>query len=205
MIKWIITTVISLAVVAVGLGFYLQPDSLALCPHNQGRPVTREGCRAAEVIVVISGGDTDARVDHAIKLYENGWAPLLIFSGAAEDKNGPSNAAAMRKKAVDRGVPASSILIEEASENTNRNAVLTAEILRYNNIKDVILVTSGYHMRRAMMEFSNATKSDQVVIRTAPTNDKHWNWWWWLTPRGWWLALSEFGGSVNVYFRGDQP
>ena len=40
-------------------------------------------CRKADAIVVVSGGDTNARTDEAIKLYKEGWAPLIVVSGAA--------------------------------------------------------------------------------------------------------------------------
>lgn len=200
--KWILSTVIILAVIIVGLSLYLQPNSFALCPYNHGEPVTREGCGPAGAIVAISGGDTMARTKAAVELYKKGWAPTLIFSGAAEDKGGPSNAMAMRADAIAQGVPANAILIEEQSENTKQNAEKTRELLKSRGISDIILVTSGYHMRRAMLEFTALTREDNVRIRTAPTDDSHWGWWWWLTPRGWWLAGSEFAGVMAFYLGG---
>lgn len=200
--KWLLTAAALLVVIIVGLSLYLQPNSFALCPHNQGKPVTREGCAPAGAIVAISGGDTAARTRAAVELYKHGWAPTLIFSGAAEDKDGPSNAAAMRLDAMHQGVPSEAILIEEVSENTRQNAEMTSELLRSNNISDIILVTSGYHMRRAMLEFIALTRDDNVTIRSSPTNDSHWGWWWWMTPRGWWLATSEFGGIIALYLGG---
>ena len=191
-----------LIIIVLALSLYLQPNSLALCPFNQGKPVTREGCGPAGAIVAISGGDTTARTKSAVELYRHGWAPVLVFSGAAEDKDGPSNAAAMRLDAISQGVPAEAILIEELSENTRQNAEMTHELLKDRGITDIILVTSGYHMRRAMLEFSTLTKNDQVSIRTAPTADAHWGWWWWLTPRGWWLAIGEFGRIIAFYLGG---
>ena len=200
--KWLLAILTIFIVMTVGLGLYLQPNSFALCPYNQGKPVTREGCAPAGAIVAISGGDTAARTAAAVELYKNEWAPVLIFSGAAEDKDGPSNAAAMRLDAIKQGVPAGAILIEEMSENTNQNARMTRDLLRRHGISDIILVTSGYHMRRAMLEFSSMTSEDQITIRSSPTYDSHWGWWWWLTPRGWWLALSEFGGIMSFYLGG---
>lgn len=197
--KWIIVACFLLGVIVVGLSLYLQPNSLALCPYNQGKPITREGCAPVGAIVAISGGDTAARTKHAVELYQHGWAPLIVFSGAAEDKAGPSNAAAMRLDAISLGVPASDILIEELSENTKQNARLTHELLKDHGISEVILVTSGYHMRRAMLEFSALTRDDTITVQSSPTNDKHWDWWWWLTPGGWWLAVGEFGRIIAFF------
>jgi uncharacterized SAM-binding protein YcdF (DUF218 family) len=89
-------------------------------------------------------------------------------------------------------------LIEEFSENTSENAQRTRELLQKYNLHDIILVTSGYHQRRASMEFAAYTKNDNVQIRNAPTDDRDWGWWWWLTPRGWYLALSEFGKIIAL-------
>lgn len=200
--KWLFMVIAVFIIIAVGLSLYLQPNSFAMCPYNQGGPVTREGCAPAGAIVAISGGDTAARTKAAVELYKHGWAPTLVFSGAAEDKDGPSNAAAMRLDAMRQGVPSEAILIEEMSENTKQNAEMTRDLLKEHGISDIILVTSGYHMRRAMLEFTALTRDDNVTIRTAPTSDSNWGWWWWLTPRGWWLALSEFGGIIAFYLGG---
>ncbi len=200
--KWVIGIITLFAVMAFGLGIFLQPSSFTLCPHNNGKPVTREGCAAAEALVVVSGGDTPARTKKAVEMYKNGWAPRIIFSGAAADKEGLSNAAAMRLDAMNQGVPAGDILIEEFSENTSENAERTRELLSRYDIHDIILVTSGYHQRRANMEFAAYTAGDGVVIRNAPTNDRDWGWWWWLTPRGWYLALSEFGKIIALKIGG---
>src|SRR5690606_33068531 len=81
---------------------YLGPDDLMGCST---RPSSEPGCEPADVIVAVSGGDTAARTREAIRLYHDGWAPRLVFSGAAEDKNSPSNAAVMRDIALASGVP----------------------------------------------------------------------------------------------------
>jgi uncharacterized SAM-binding protein YcdF (DUF218 family) len=109
----------------------------------------------------------------------------------------------MRQDALDQGVPPTAILTEELSENTSENAQKTRDILLNNGIKDIILVTSGYHQRRASLEFAAYTKNDGVTIRNAPTDDRDWGWWWWMTPRGWWLATSEFTKIVVLHARGD--
>ncbi len=200
--KWLIIAFALIVITVIGLSVYLQPNSFSLCPGGQGKPTTREGCTAAGAIVAISGGDTTARTKHAVDMYKNGWAPVIIFSGAAEDKEGPSNAAAMRLDAISQGVPTTDILIEEMSENTRQNAEKTRLLLKSREINDIILVTSGYHMRRAALEFGVLTSEDNVLIRTSPTTDKDWDWWWWLTPRGWWLAFGEFGRIIAFYVGG---
>lgn len=187
MIGRILAIVICLAIIIVGVSVYLSPDSLAGCQAPDGQ----DQCRRAQAIVVVSGGDTNARTDEAIKLFKADWAPLIIVSGAAADKSGPSNAAAMRQRAIDSGVPEDSVVAEEYSETTKQNAANVRQVIERQQIDDIILVTSGYHMRRASLEFKSQLPN-QVVIRTHPaTDDRQWGVAWWLTPWGWWLAVSE--------------
>lgn len=174
------------AIMVIGLGLYLAPDGLRDCHY----PATEGACQAADAIVVISGGDTNARTDEAIRLFQQKWAPLLIVSGAAADKTSQSNAAAMRQRANSQGIPLTQIIAEERSETTKQNAVEVKTIAQQRQLKRLILVTSGYHMRRAQSEFA-AHMPDMTIVPHPVASDKHWGPMWWLTPWGWWLALSE--------------
>ena len=199
--KWLLAILTIFIVMTVGLGLYLQPNSFALCPYNQGKPVTRVGCAPAGAIVAISGGDTHARADKAISLFKNGWASKIVFSGAAADTSGPSNAKVMRDRAINAGIPSGDILIDEYSRNTTENAKNFSEIFKDNNIEKVILVTSGYHQRRASLEFNQ--KSPNVVVLNAPVlSDKNWGFFWWLNPYNWWLASSEAIKILAFYITG---
>lgn len=172
---------------------YLGPDDLAKCGIEPDDSLV--GCQKADAIVAVSGGDTESRVDEAIKLYKNGWAPILIFSGAAADKSGPSNAEVMRSRAVALGVEPSSIVIEDSSVNTSENAEKTTSVFRQKNIKSVILVSSAYHERRVGLEFER--KTSDVELRRHPVGqDKQWSAFWWLSPTGWYLAMSELVASL---------
>jgi len=166
---------------------YLDVDNLRDCGAT---PSTKKGCQAADAIVAISGGDTTARTNEAIKLFKNGWGQVLIFSGAAADKSGPSNARVMEEQAISAGVDPTDILIDEASETTAQNAAETSNIFKTNGITSAIIVTSAYHERRAMLEFDK--RATGVEIRGHPVaTDNQWGPFWWLTPTGWALALSE--------------
>lgn len=194
--KWFIGVVVLLVALIVGISVYLQPNNFIGCGE---KPVSGSQCDKADAIVVVSGGDTEARTAAGISLYKNGWADYLVLSGAAFDKSGPSNAAAMKLQAEDAGVPASAILIDEDAANTQQNAENTQSIFEENSFGDVILVTSGYHQRRASLEFNKGTET--VTIRNYPVlQDDDWNWYWWVTPRGWWLAGGEVAKIIAFYF-----
>ena len=197
--KTVGSIVLALVLIVIGLSIYLAPDDLNRC-HTQ--PSNEAPCLRADAIVAVSGGDTQARTAGAIELYNQGWAPLLIFSGAAQDKSGPSNAEAMRTYAIAHGVPEDAIVMEQRSETTKQNAENTQSIFEQHGITSVILVTSGYHQRRAGLEFSSRTN---VTVRNHPVlRDSQWSPTWWLTPTGWYLAVSEFIKILAFYAGGSR-
>src|SRR6218665_1217250 len=95
--KWLLIIPIVIVALIVGLSIYLQPNSFVGCGAT---PIANTQCDEADAVVVVSGGDTEARTQAGIELYKNGWANALVFSGAAYDKTGPSNAAAMAQQAI---------------------------------------------------------------------------------------------------------
>jgi uncharacterized SAM-binding protein YcdF (DUF218 family) len=196
--KYLLTIPILLIAIIVGLSIYLQPNDFIGCGDA---PIDTAPCQSADAIVVVSGGDTNARTDEGIKLLEAGWAPVIVFSGAAQDKTGPSNAAAMKMRAVDAGIDEQKILIEELSETTTQNAKNTQSIFKNNDYKSVILVTSGYHQRRANLAFEAGAPQTTILNRPL-TEDKDWSVWWWATPRGWWLAGGEVVKIIALYTQG---
>lgn len=178
---------------------YLGPDDLKKCGDQ---PSSVAGCSAANAIVAVSGGDTQARTAEAIKLYQHNWAPKLIFSGAALDPSGPSNAAAMKKQAITAGVPTSAIVTEELSQNTEENALNTVNIIKKEGVERIILVTSAYHQRRASIEFSKVFGPSVQIVNHPVAQDNQWSGLWWMTPIGWWLAIGELVKILFLYVGG---
>lgn len=171
----------------VVISLFLRVDSLGRCSSH---PSDVRGCGSSDVIIAVSGGDTSARAQYAIDLYQRGWGSKLIFSGAALDKSGPSNAAVMRVQAIAQGVDEADIIIEPDSATTSENAERTAKILTEIGADSAILVTSGYHQKRTLIEFER--QATEVDFRAQPSaSDRQWSVWWWTTPHGWYLALSE--------------
>ena len=187
LLKIVVVILVIFFATAWAISSYLEVDNLHGCGDA---PSAKKGCQPADAIVAISGGDTSARAAEAIKLYQNGWGQMLIFSGAAADKSGPSNARVMEAQAIEAGVDPSVIILDEVSETTAENASETSNIFKQHGIKSAILVTSAYHERRAMLEFDN--RATGVEIRGHPVaHDSQWGSFWWATPVGWSLAISE--------------
>ncbi|MBS0525556.1 MAG: YdcF family protein [Proteobacteria bacterium] len=101
-------------------------------------------------IVVLGGGWNDLRILHAAHLYKRGVAPRIIVSGgdlAADPAAARPEAEDMKRLLVLVGVPADSITTEDASRNTAENIANVREIV---GDQPVALVTSAYHMKRAL-------------------------------------------------------
>ena len=68
------------------------------------------------------------------------------------------------------GVPGRSMLLERNSRNTYDNALYTAVVLNNKNIKRILLVTSAFHMRRAVALFEK--QGFDVVPAISPNPGK---------------------------------
>ncbi len=186
--RFLIVIIVAVALLfGVALPRYLAPNDIASC----NGPATSAPCMKADAVVAISGGDTLARAREAVKLYKAGWATTLIFSGAASDKSGPSNANVMKADAESLGVPSSAIRIDKDANTTSENAVNVTKMAKANGYSRLILVTSGYHQRRASLEFNKAGGKSIQIVNHPVQSDNQWSNWWWVTPVGWWLSGSE--------------
>jgi uncharacterized SAM-binding protein YcdF (DUF218 family) len=166
-----------------GLGFWLSPqDSLA----------------KSDAIVAISGGETTSRAEEAVRLYKEGWAPLIIFSGAALDPTGPSNAQAMKTLAIAQGVPADAIIIDEVSTTTTENADAVAKLTSDRQLHQIILVTSPYHQRRASVTFERALGKGVAILNHSTTDQAWRRAHWWATDYSRQLTISELQKTLYV-------
>lgn len=139
-------------------------------PLNDPYPVRQvETLPAADAIVLLGGGirpiqgdmiypDLSGSTDrtwHAARLYHAGKAPLIIASSGNVwvYPKSQSKADAMGMLLNAFGVPDDAILIEGRSRNTRQNAVFTAKLAADRGIRQVLLVTSYWHLRRAEAAF----------------------------------------------------
>jgi uncharacterized SAM-binding protein YcdF (DUF218 family) len=172
-----------------GIGYYLSPQSQLA---------------KADAIVAVSGGETQSRTEEAIKLYQDGWAPLLIFSGAAADPNGPSNARAMAAIAERAGVPRSAMLLDETSANTRENASNVKALIDGQNVDSIILVTSPYHQRRAEITFRRALGPTHAIINHSAIDHRWRRSHWWASDYSRSLTFSELGKVAYELTSGQQ-
>jgi uncharacterized SAM-binding protein YcdF (DUF218 family) len=142
----------------------------------------------AEAIVVLGGATKSIepprlmvdinehgdRLFYAAYLYHTQRAPVIILAGGRISwrGQGSSEAADMTTLLEMLGVPPQSIIEEPFSLNTYENAVNVLEILQEKGIKQILLVTSAFHMPRSMAIFTKlgidaiAAPTDFLVTRT---------------------------------------
>ncbi len=107
---------------------------------------------ASDGIVVLTGGA--GRVEAGLDLLERGRAPLMLISGVAAHLGLDQVV-----RAVGRSVPpglSGRISLGHDAATTVGNAMETASWARANGLHSLIVVTAGYHMRRALAEIATA-------------------------------------------------
>ena len=89
-----------------------------------------------------------ARVDHAIELWRRGMAPRIIFTGGFGEHDTTSEAAVAERYAIEHGVPARAILIENTGRSTIESLRRVATLMDGEPSREVILVSDPFHMLR---------------------------------------------------------
>ena len=126
--------------------------------------------RKADVIAVFAGGVGESgragggyqeRVQHAANLYLAGYSSHLVFSSGFVFAF--QEAEVMRDLAVALGVPTEVIILERQASSTYENVIYTRDIMIENNWEQLLVVSSPYHMRRAMLTWRKQAPSFQVV------------------------------------------
>lgn len=122
-----------------------------------GRQSTEDEARQADVIIVMGAAEYSgrpspalrARLDHALHLYKNQFAPLVMTTGGKGGDPVYTEADVGRAYLMDRGVPAQSIITEPQGESTMYSVSAAAEIMDRMGLETCILVSDGYHIFRA--------------------------------------------------------
>ena len=76
----------------------------------------------------------------------------------------------MKAIAIDNGIPADAISLEEKAADTYENVVFTRGLLASHGWRRIALVSSPYHMRRAIMTWHKVAPEIEVVATPPPSS-----------------------------------
>lgn len=138
--------------VVVGVGF------VAYTTYRIWDAAVRDDRGGADAIVVMGAAQYDgrpspvfaARLDHAIELYRDGVAPLLIVTGGKLADDRTTEAATARAYAIEHGVPADAIIGEDGSRSTLTSIRAVASLMADADVQHAVFVSDPTHMYRVL-------------------------------------------------------
>ena len=125
---------------------------LVTSQHDQRRPV--------DAIIVLGAAQYNgrpspvlrARLDHAIGLYREGYAPLIVVTGGVGRGDTLSEAVVGRRYLVAREVPDESVIAEPVGRDTRASMTAVGQWLHGRGLRRVLLVSDPFHMFRLRLE-----------------------------------------------------
>lgn len=135
--------------------------------HHMNHALEKSDC-------ILALGSHDLRVaERAGELYLQGWAPLVIMSGGlgnfTQEIWTEKEADKFAAVAIEKGVPASAILIENNSTNTGENILFTQKLLQEKklDLQSFIVVQKPYMERRSYATFKKHWPDKKLLV-TSP-------------------------------------
>ena len=176
---------IMVVAVAVGFGGFLV----------QLRGAEAQPAKRADGIVVLTGGSS--RVSDAMELLAGGYGRRLLISGVH-----PTSAASdiSRSLSDNQSLLRCCVDLDRSAVNTRSNAAETRRWAHERGFKSLIVVTSNYHMPRAIVELSHAMP-DVYLIPFAVVGEKWRDESWWVSGATVRLLLSEYVKYVAAELR----
>lgn len=166
--------------------------------------IVKADVQSPDAIVVLSGSSTYLeRAARAADLYRGGRAPLILLTNDGvvsgwdnrEDRN-PFYYELTTRRMQQQGVPADHISVAPGlAGGTYDESLLVRDFAVAHGLKRLLVVTSGYHSRRALWSMRHACAGSgiEIGIDSAPTG---WQtpspWLWWAKRRGWKLVGGEY-------------
>ena len=159
--RWIrrtITVIVILALIAPAYG-------ISQVWRAANNPVVRQ----ADVIVVLGtaqlngkpGDALEARLVEAKRIFELGYAPVIITVGAGAPGDRTTEAASGKYWLRTEGIPSRKITAVEEGRDTLTSTKAYVAVMKKRYVSDVIIVTDPFHCARAI-----TMANDQGVLAT---------------------------------------
>ena len=160
----------ALILVLLGILFYLGVVGMVIYRQNNLPPVG-----AYDAIIVLGAqvkpsGEPSLQLQWRIDAAAKAWKEresLIVVCGAQGTNEPATEASVMRDELIKQGVREDMILMDEKSFNTRQNIANAAKLLGGREVNHVLVVTSDYHLARAMAIAEDAGLSASGV--GAPT------------------------------------
>jgi uncharacterized SAM-binding protein YcdF (DUF218 family) len=177
-LRGLVLAVLAIVVAAAGIGF--------LAFLSQLREAEARPDRKADGIVVLTGGSS--RVSDAMELLAAGYGRRLLISGVHRSS---AVADISRSLSEHQSFLNCCVDLDRSAINTRSNAAQTRLWVQERGFRSLIVVTSNYHMPRAIFELSHALP-DIVLIPYAVVGEKWRDEPWWASSATVRLLLSEY-------------
>lgn len=123
------------------------------------------------------GPDTMQRMVTGARLQRRLGVPIIISGGKVYKTSG-SIANVTQRFLIDLGIPSQAVILENRSRDTYENALYCKAICDQKGFARPVLVTSGYHIKRAMLGFKKAGLNPlpfPCAITTWPNKQYGWH------------------------------
>ena len=154
----------------------------------------------ADGIVVLTGGSS--RVSDAMELLADGYGTRLLISGVHPTNGVIDISRSLSDNSLSDNQPLLNCCVDldYSAVNTRSNAAETRRWARERGFKSLVVVTSNYHMPRAIVELSHAMP-DIRLIPFVVVGDKWRDEPWWTSGAAVRLLLSEYVKYVAAEVR----
>ena len=136
----------------------------------------------ADTIVVLGGdGSNFFRVQQGVDLFNEGRAPVVVFSGGISLKDAGlacSSAQLSLEAAQELGLSAGAAIIASGAQSTYDEAVNLRRLVQQHRWQSLIVVTDLFHTRRAARTFRTLLPDTTIYLSAAPDPNVDASRWW---------------------------
>lgn len=108
------------------------------------------------------------RLRYGVWLAKETGLPLAFSGGVGRGADPGSSEAEIAARIADREFGRPLRWTEGESQDTRENALKTVTLLKAQGIEQIVLVTHGYHMPRALLNFQRASEGKAMKLVAAP-------------------------------------
>jgi uncharacterized SAM-binding protein YcdF (DUF218 family) len=165
--------------------------------------VIQDELKPVDVIHVIAGDDY--RTDYAVRLYKQGYARYIFFTGGWCQVHGYYHGEHGKQLALSQGVPQEAIAFDDSSVTSTYS-----ETVRLNAwmdqrpvpVRSVIVVSDPFHMRRARWTNRQVLGKDiEIIMAPVPFDQIPYKRQWWTDEASRRYVKEEYIKTVYYFMR----